>query len=101
VAAGGGGCALANGLVETLISGGGGAGERLVENGDDAEAGAAESAEKRNANSSTSCSDGAAGAWGGQRQRGGQGGAELQCYVKPNPCLTQEYYTDSGFEFNT
>jgi hypothetical protein len=22
-------------------------------------------------------------------------------YVKPNPCLTQEYYTDSGFEFNT
>ena len=65
VAAGGGGCALANGLVETLISGGGGAGERLVENGDDAEAGAAESAEKRNANSSTSCSDGAVGAWGG------------------------------------
>jgi hypothetical protein len=26
---------------------------------------------------------------------------DLQCYVKPNPCLTQEYYTDSGFEFNT
>jgi hypothetical protein len=21
---------------------------------------------------------------------------KLQCYVKPNPCLTQEYYTDSG-----
>jgi hypothetical protein len=25
----------------------------------------------------------------------------LQWHIKPNPCLTQEYYTDSGFEFNT
>ena len=27
--------------------------------------------------------------------------AHLQWQNKPNPCLTQEYYTDSGFEFNT
>jgi hypothetical protein len=25
----------------------------------------------------------------------------LQWHIKPNPCSTQEYYTDSGFEFNT